>query len=279
MSDIRLGVNLEFVRSHDKPFRWGIEKAAELGYEYVEPCVATGRDLLAEAGYYHMVSMEEDPLELKQWLDELGLKCSALSAHAPLMKPEIAIPYQTQAIRFAADIGAPCITSDEGPKPEWMSDEEAFEIMRYSLRRILPWCERHGIDYGLEPHQIFTVRQETFERILNLVDSPRMKVNWDTGNIVLGGQADPYEMLEAVADKVVHVHAKDIAYEQVETERGEVTGTAVGCACGDGVVDWERVIRILRNAGFSGVFSVECGTVEQAERSLNYLKELLAKAG
>lgn len=277
MSDISVGVNLEFVRHDSKPFRWGIEKAAELGFKYVEPCVSTGRDLLAEAGYYHMVSMDDDPLELKEWLDALGLKCSALSAHAPLMKPEIAIPYQTQAVRFAADIGAPCITSDEGPKLDWMSDDEAFEVMRYSLRRILPWCERYGIDYGLEPHQIYTVRQDTFERIMGLVDSPRMKVNWDTGNIYLGGKADPYEMLEAVADRLCHVHAKDIAIEQVESERGVVTGTPVGCACGDGVVDWPRVIGILRKAGFKGVMSVECGTVEQAQRSLKYLTELTNK--
>ena len=69
----------------------GIETAARLGYKYVEPCLSTGYDLLALAGYYHMVSMEEDPLEVKGWLDELGLKPSAVSAHSPLMRPEVGI--------------------------------------------------------------------------------------------------------------------------------------------------------------------------------------------
>jgi sugar phosphate isomerase/epimerase len=132
---IGIGINLEFVRHADKPFEYGVKKAAELGYEFVEPCVATGRDLLAEAGYYHMLSMEEDPLYYKVMLDELGLKVSGLSAHSPLMKPEVAVPYLTQAIRWAADIGAPVVNTDEGPKPAWIDDdEEAFAIMRYALK-------------------------------------------------------------------------------------------------------------------------------------------------
>jgi len=275
MSDIQIGINLEFVRSADMSFRKGIETAAELGYEYVEPCVSTGYDLLAIAGYYHMLSMEDDPLEVKEWLDGLGLKCSALSAHSALMRPEVSVPYITAAIRYAADIGTPTVCTDEGPKPEWMDDDLAFEVMRYSLHQILAVAERHGIDVAIEPHQLYTVRRETLLKLLALSDSPRLKVNWDTGNIFLAGKEDPYDMLELVADRLVHVHAKDIAFEQGEKERGEVTGTAVGCACGDGAVDWPRVIAILRKYGYSGALSVESGTVEQAKRSLEYLKSVL----
>ncbi len=276
MGDIQIGINLEFVRSADKSFRAGIKAAADLGYRYVEPCVSTGYDLLAVAGYYHMLSMEEDPLEVKEWLDELGLKPSALSAHSMLMRPEVGVPYLTSAIRYAADLGAPVVNTDEGPKPDWMTDDQAFEIMRYSLRQILTVAERHGVDVGIEPHQVYTIRQETLLRLLDLSDSPRLKVNWDTGNIYLGGKEDPYEMLDALGDRVVHVHAKDIAMEQSD-ERGHVTGTAVGCACGDGVVDWPRVIGILRKHGFRGVLSVECGTIEQAERSMSCLQSVLGK--
>jgi len=60
MARIALGVNMEFVRHDDKPFEWGVNKAAELGYEYVEPMVHWGRELLSEAGYFHSVSMLED---------------------------------------------------------------------------------------------------------------------------------------------------------------------------------------------------------------------------
>jgi sugar phosphate isomerase/epimerase len=86
-------------------------------------------------------------------------------------------------------------------------------------------------------------------------------------------------MLDAVIDKVVHVHAKDISVQQAEKERGKVTGTAVGCACGDGVIDWTRIVRRLKKAGFAGVLSVECGTEEQAVRSLSHLNKVLADVG
>ncbi len=272
---IGIGVNLEFVRHADKPFEYGVRKAAELGYEFVEPCVATGRDLLAEAGYYHMLSMEEDPLYYKALLDELGLKCSGLSAHSPLMKPEVAVPYLTQAIRWAADIGAPVVNTDEGQKWPWIeSDEEAFAIMRYTLKRVLPIAERYGVYIGLEPHQVYTVKLDTFLKLLKLYPSPMLKVNFDTGNCFLAGN-DPVQFLEAVAEHVVHVHAKDIAIEQAEEERGKVTGTPVGCACGDGLIDWHAVVRVLKRAGYNGVLSVECGTEEQAARSIAYLRKVL----
>ncbi len=271
-----IGVNLEFIRSSEKSFHEGVKTAARLGYRYVEPCVATGYDLLALAGYYHMLSMEDDPLEVKQWLDQLGLKASAVSAHAPLMRPEVSVPFLTKAIRYASDLGAPVVTTDEGIKPDWMSDDEAFQIMRYTIRQVMATAERYGIVVGLEPHQQYTVRQETFLRILGLSASPCWKVNWDTGNIYLGGKADPYEMLEAVADRLCHLHAKDISLGQGQPARGEVTGTPVGCACGEGVVDWPRVLRILKQHNFQGVLSVECGTVDQADRSLKYLRNLLA---
>ncbi len=272
---MQIGVNLEFFRSSDKSFLEGIKTAAELGYKYVEPCVATGYDLLALGGYYHTLCMLDDPLEVKGWLDDQGLKPSAISAHSPLMRPEVSIPYLTQAIRYASDIGAPVVTTDEGIKPDWMSDDEAFEIMRYTIRQVMQTAERYGIVLGLEPHQPYTVRKETFIRILELSDSPCWKVNWDTGNFYLGGQDDPYESLDAVADQLCHFHAKDIDIQQSESQRGEVTGTPVGCACGDGVIDWARVVEILKKHNYDGIVSVECGEVDQARRSLSFLKGIL----
>ena len=107
-------------------------------------------------------------------------------------------------------------------------------------------------------------------RIATLVDSPMLKVNYDLGNAYLGG-ADPYEGLKTAGSKLIHVHAKDIAFEQSDEKKGKVTGTPVGCACGEGVIDWKKAVGILNDVGFSGVLSVECGTPDQATRSLSHL--------
>ena len=193
------------------------------------------------------------------------------------MRPEISVPYLQKAIRFAAAIGAPVVNTDEGIRPDWVSMDEAFHVMKYTLTAVLRTAERYRIFVGIEPHQSISRTTEGLLKIVRLVDSPRLRVNYDTGNVYLAG-GDPYEGLKAVSPLLVHVHAKDITVEHADAERGKVTGTPVGCACGDGVIDWERIIAILRGAGFSGVLSVECGTEQQAARSLAHLNGIIAAA-
>jgi sugar phosphate isomerase/epimerase len=276
MNKIGIGVNMEFVRHHDKSFEWGVAKAAELGYEYVEPMVHWGRELLSEAGYFHSVSMLDDPLRIKGACAAAGIKLSGVSAHTPLCKPEISVEYLKQAIRFAAECGAPVVNTDEGPKPKWTTVDEDHTLMRYTLMEAAKVAEPRGVAIGLEPHQQYSKHPEGLDRIYRLVKSPAIGINFDTGNSYLCGH-DPYQWLQAVVGRLVHLHAKDISVEQSSSERGKVTGTPVGCACGDGVIDWERVIRICRKAKRDIVLSVECGTVEQAERSIVHLRKLLGK--
>ncbi len=274
MGKIGIGINLEFVRHEDKPFEWGIEKAAELGYEYVEPMVHWGRELLSEAGYFHSVSMLDDPLRIKRACDKAGVKCSGLSAHCPLCKPEISVEYLKQAVRFAAEIGAPVINTDEGPKPAWTTVEEDHVLMRYVLMEAAKFAEPRNIKIGIEPHQQYSKTPDGLDRIHALVNSPAIGINFDTGNSYLSGQ-DPLEWLVRVRHRLVHLHAKDISVQQSDAERGKVTGTPVGCACGDGVIDWGKVIDLCRDMPQDVVFSVECGTVDQAKRSIDHLKPLV----
>ena len=85
-----------------------------------------------------------------------------------------------------------------------------------------------------------------------------------------------YAWLDRVAERLVHLHAKDISVEHSDAERGKVTGTPVGCACGDGVLDWARIIgTVQEKTPRDIVFSVECGTPDQAARSLEHLGKLV----
>ena len=274
MGKVHIGVNMEFVRHEDKPFEWGVVKAKELGYEYVEPMVHLGRELLSEGGFFHSVSMYDDPLRIKRACEKSSIKVSALSAHCPLCKPEISVEYLKQAIRFAAEIGAPVCNSDEGPKPDWTTDAEDHVLMRYTIMEAARVAAPRRIRLGLEPHQQYSKTRAGLDRIFALVDSPVVGINFDTGNSYLAGE-DPYTWLEHVKGRLVHLHAKDISVEQSNAERGKVTGTPVGCACGEGVIDWARVIKIVKTCDRDIVFSVECGTVDQAARSIDHLRRLV----
>lgn len=266
---------MEFVRSADKSFTWGVNKAAELGYRYVEPMVHTGWELLSEVDYFHSFSMEEDPLLMGEICANAGVKVSSISGHSPLMKPEAAVPRLTRSIVFAAMNGAKFVNTDEMIKPDWMSDSTAHDMMEYTLTKANMVAQRHDVMIGIEPHGIYTKTADGLLKIVNLVKSPNIGVNWDTGNSYLAGIEDPYEGLEKVRDHVVHLHAKDISFEHSQAERGKVTGTPVGCAVGEGVVDWERVLDILDPLDREIFFSVECGTVDQAETSIAHLKKVM----
>jgi len=271
---MKIGINLEFVRHADKSLAYGVKRAAAIGYEYVEPCFLMGRCLLSEGGYCHVTSLDVDPAKIIALCREAGVKVSGLSSHSDLLDPEFGVMYARQGIRYAKAVGTDVVQITENMYPAPWVKEDAYNIMKTNLRAIVETCAENGVYLGVEQHGPFTAKIPSMTKLLSLVDSPWIKVNYDCGNTFLAG-TDPYEMLEAVIDRVVHVHAKDISVKQAEAERGKVTGTAVGCACGDGVIDWHKIVRRLKQAGFTGVLSVECGTDEEAVKSLAYLKKVL----
>ena len=275
MGKIHVGLNTEFSRSSDKPFEWAVKAAAEMGYKYIEPMVHFGRELMSEAGYYHTVSMFDDPYRIKDACDKAGLTISALQSHGPLGRPDVHGEYIKLAVRVAAEIGVPVVNTDEGIKAKWTTEEEDFVLIKYTLQEAAFIAERRGVKIGLEPHAQYSRHPEGLDRIYNLVKSPAIGINLDTGNAYLCGH-DVYAWLERVATRLVHLHAKDISVQQSGAERGKVTGTAVGCACGEGVLDWARIIKIVREkCPRDIVFSVECGTPDQAAKSLKHLNALL----
>ena len=275
MGKIHVGLNTEFSRSSDKPFEWAVLKAAEMGYKYIEPMVHFGRELMSEAGYFHTVSMFDDPYRIKEACDKAGLTISGLQAHGPLGRPDVHGEYIKLAIRVAAEIGVPVVNTDEGHKAKWTTEEEDFVLIKYTLQEAAFIAERRGVKIGLEPHAQYSRHPDGLDRIYNLVKSPSIGINLDTGNAYLCGH-DVYAWLERVATRLVHLHAKDISVKHSEAERGKVTGTPVGCACGEGVLDWARIIRIVREkCPRDIVFSVECGTPDQAAKSLKHLNSLL----
>ena len=276
MGKIGIGLNLEAVRTSHKSFEWGVQFAKELGYEYIEPMVHWGRELLSEARYFHSVSMLDDPFRVRDAVEAAGLKLSALSSHSQLSKPEIAVEYLKQAARFAKECGAPIINTHEGHKQPWTTEEEDFVLIKYSIMEASKVAARRGIKIGLETHQTYSLVPDKYERILNLVDSPYIGANFDTGNAYLGG-LDPVEQVERFKNRIIHMHAKDISVEQSNAERGKVMGTAVGCACGDGVIDWEKIVAIIRPLPQDIVLSVECGSLDQAARSIDYLRKIIGK--
>lgn len=284
MNDIRIGINLEFIRHTGKSFDEALLAAKQCGYDMVEPFVFTSfrkkinthLTITSHREYYHIDTAEDSVQEVRAKLQRLGLKLSGFSSHSQLFSSDFGPIYLLPAIEWAKALGAPVVNTDEGQMPGWMTPEEGLRQIKMNLPPILDACERNGVMLGIEPHEILTTKAEYIKRLLDMGDARWLKVNFDTGNAFLAGN-DPVEMLKSLVDRVVHLHAKDIPPEQAEAERGKVTSTPTGIAVGEGIIDFEGIVRVLRENNFIGTISVECATEEQAVRSLRYLRELLGK--
>jgi len=68
-----------------------------------------------------------------------------------LCKPEVSVEYLKQAIRFAAECGAPVVNTDEGPKPKWTTEAEDHLLMRYTLMEAAKVAEPRGSQSDLSP--------------------------------------------------------------------------------------------------------------------------------
>ncbi|NQT51425.1 hypothetical protein HQ576_05210, partial [bacterium] len=77
MADIQVGLNTEAFRHADKPLGYALDAIKSQGYRYCELNMLNGRDLICEAGYSSVISMERDPLEVRDIVKGFGLKVSA----------------------------------------------------------------------------------------------------------------------------------------------------------------------------------------------------------
>ena len=269
----KIGCNSDGFKEVEKPFEFMLKTLAELGYDSAEPQVITGQASSILYGYDPTISLGSNPIELKKMAASYGLEIICISAHANLMDVGEAGPvYIEKAIHFAKLAGAEIVNTSEGPKPEYLTEEEAFQAMKFNLKSILRTAKSFDIKLTIEPHNIYTVQTDTMLKILDLVPSEMLGVNFDTGNVTLFG-TDPLKMLDAVIDKVIHIHLKDIDRKTFEKYKG-MTGIPFGTPIGEGVVPVKECINRLKKTGFDGELSVECG-VSGLKKSITYLRSII----
>jgi len=279
---MKVGVNLEFARTDNLSATQAMKQAAQAGYEYVEPYVYSDVRLpinshlvlRTDTPYHHFHAGQTDVTAVNELRNELGLSFSAIDAHCSLLLPQFGTEYLKAAIDFAAQTACPIVMSDEGPLSlDWMDFDKSFDIMCFALEQVVKYSHSRRVKYAMELHNALTAQPDYVVKLLNRFGPDDLGVNFDTGNSFLAGN-DPVKYLKQIADRVIHVHVKDIPKSQLN-QRGKVTGTRVGVAAGEGEVNLPGVIEVLDNVGYDGVLSVECDTFDQAKRSLVYLKGLI----
>lgn len=108
-------------------------------------------------------------------------------------------------------------------------------------------------------------------------------LDMDTGNTFIAGQ-DPVAFARRFANKISHVHIKDVSPSLSDAMRGNLTGIAVShCAIGEGVNanNIRACIKLLVDGGYDGVLSLECEGQggPMIEKSLAWARKVVEEVG
>jgi sugar phosphate isomerase/epimerase len=260
-------------RTDKYPIERVIENAAELGFEGVE---VLHRQMADESVPYLN--------KLKQLAFKNGLGLPMLSIHQDFVHPEAAerkkdIAHTERCLGLAAQMGIPAIRLNSGrwntipsfddlmkvkgdePPIKGFTNDHAFGWVVESIRALLPKAEQTGVVMALENHWGLTTDVDMLLRIWKEVNSPWLVINADTGNF----PGDPYEGIAKLAPHASIVQAKTY-YGGGEWYTLQL--------------DYKRIAKILRDAGFKGWVSLEMEGKEDpataVPKSLAVLREAFA---
>jgi sugar phosphate isomerase/epimerase len=178
----------------------------------------------------HVDPWKDDPEKFKRRVREFGFKgVTALWAqHGAIIPDPKSVEGISQTIRWAAAAGIPVVNAGDGMKSAGMTDEDALKLLGERLAPILEVAEQNQVYLAIEPHGSFSLTSEGLKRILAISSSRWLGINYDTANVhratyvetvaggyswaLFGKRQDEVATLAAVADRVVHVHVKDVLF-------------------------------------------------------------------
>lgn len=278
-----LGFHTDAFNSAYWSFGQCVEWAQAHNLPWIECGAIDGVSWIHGLGYQPHLALWEDPLAWRAEMERRGVRLSQLDAAFPLSRPEgasLGVEYILHSIRWAHLAGCRFIdTTDDRFPPASMTESEAMAHMRRCYQQVVPVAERYGVTINIEPHGHFTTNPDSMAEMLEFVDSPHLRMNFDSGNTFIAGQ-DPVAFLRRFIGKVSHVHIKDVSGSLAAASRGELTGIAVShCAIGEGAnaENIRECLRLLHAHGYEGVLSLECEGQggPMLERSLAWVRKEL----
>lgn len=222
--------------------------------------------------------------KLKRQAFHLGLDIYNLSIHQDFVWAEAEerqknIDHTLQCIDLAHEMGVGSIRINSGgwrktgsfddliQAKGWVepwdgyTKDDGFKWCIDSINACLPHAEERGVMLLLENHWGLTTTAEGMASIIETVNSPWLKAILDMGNFIF--EPDMYAAMQRVAPHVWLAHAK--------TYFGGGSWYSLD-------LDYARIFRILRDAGFSGYVSIEMEGAEAAETAVPKSIQVLQKA-
>jgi sugar phosphate isomerase/epimerase len=226
--------------------------------------------------------------------DESGQQASMLCFSPDFTHPDKderarQVERQKAAIDLAVRLGTRFCRTLSGQRRPDVSRGHGVAWTVEGIQRSLEYAERRDVVLCLENHYKdstwrypeFAQAEDVYLEILDRVDSPRLGVQYDPSNAIVGGY-DPIAFLDKVLPRVVTMHASDRSLAKGATldDLREADGS-LGYSTklkhgetGQGMIDYDAIFSRLGAAGFAGWISVEDGMngLDEIARSVDFLK-------
>ncbi len=282
------------------PISWGVIEIPDWGYQM------PADRLLREAASVGLEAMEAgpedflppDPEEVRALLSGHGLGLVGGFVPAVLHEPQVrqeGLDLVERRAEFFSLAGADTLVLAAIPSTGAFEetadlDEAVWRELFENLRRAEEVCARHGLTTVLHPH--FGTVVETNEQLRRFLEGCDTGLCLDTGHLVIGG-SDPLEIAEKAADRVRHVHLKDVDREVARRLGAREIGFKEAAQenafrpLGEGDVDVARLLELLDRSGYGGWYVLEQdimvdseppeggGPVNDIRKSLQFLETTL----
>jgi len=210
---------------------------------FLDTCVSLGFDGVELTQYYFPEESDKYLSHIKREAFKRGLDISGTAVggnftNADAAAREKQVGHVLDWIEKSAKLGSPVLRVFAGEQPKGTDAKIASGWVREGLARCAEAGERYGVAVGLENNGGLTCTAEGVMGLLRpFAGSPWVGLNLDFGNFT----GDIYGQFTRCAPLTITTHAKVTARQGAERER----------------VDYRRVVRILREAGYRGYLAIE----------------------
>jgi sugar phosphate isomerase/epimerase len=242
--------------------------------------------------------LEEDYLQkVRSAIERRGLTMPMLCCSPDFTQPDSEarrkeVAREKRMIDLTVSLGGRFCRVLSGQRRLEVSRAQGVRLVVESIRELLGYAAEKGIVLALENHYKdsyweypeFAQHTDVFLAILKQIESPWLGVQFDPSNSLVADE-DPIELLERVKHRVVTMHASDRFLtpgyttedlKKADGSQGYASFLSHGVT-GQGMNDYPRIFRILREAGFQGWISIEDGMngLEEIRASAEFLRSLM----
>ena len=241
-------------------------------------------------------------LEVRDAIAEAGfampmLCCSPDFTHPDADERKRAVEREAEMIRVTKQLGgegAVCRVLSGQRYPE-VSREQGLAWVVECIEQVLPVAREQGIILGLENHYKdgfwrypeFAQKMDVFLELLDAItEREYFGVQYDPSNAIVAGD-DPIELLQAVKQRVVSMHASDrfqtagYTLDDLRDSDGAIgySPALQHGVTGQGLNDFDQIFAILSDVGYDGWVSIEDGMngMDEMRQSLEFLQQMRDK--